>query len=69
MKTINIKKLKPGDLILAYDAEELKWIRCKVNRIEKVSLFLEDVEGSFKGWEYEETFEAFKDPDYYKPVK
>lgn len=69
MKKINIKKLKPGDLILAYDAEELKWIRCKVNRIEKGSLFLEDVEGSFKGWEYEETFEAFQDPDYYRLVK
>lgn len=68
MKTINIEKLKTGDKIMWFDLYQLKWIKCKVNQIEKYLVTLEDIEGILKGFIFYETLEALKDLRYYRSV-
>ncbi len=50
MERINTEKLKAGDKMMWYDSNQLKWIKCKVNQIEKYMVILEDIEGSLKGF-------------------
>ncbi len=66
METINIEKIKPGDTILAYNAELQKWYECKIIQVEKYLITLEDVEGSLSGIPWYETVDRLKDFDYYR---
>lgn len=58
----NIEKLKVGNIILAFDANLLTWTKCKIVRIKKFLITLEDL----KGFVFYETPEALKNPDYYR---
>ncbi len=49
MEKINTEKLKPGDKILAFDANLRKWFKCKIIQVEKYLITLKDIEGSLKG--------------------
>jgi hypothetical protein len=66
MKSIDIKKLKPGDTILTFDSNLRIWIKCKIIRIEKYMITLEDLEGTLKGILWYVFPERLKNPDYYK---
>ncbi|GAI36786.1 unnamed protein product [marine sediment metagenome] len=66
MKQITIEKLKPGDQIFAFDWSLQKWIKCKVNQIEKYVITLENIEGNLKGFVFYEMPETLTNPDYYK---
>ncbi len=61
-----ITTLKTGDLILAFDWSLQKWTKCRVNKIEKYLVTLEDIEGRLKGFVFYETPEALKDPYKYR---
>ncbi len=66
MKSIDIKKLKPGDIILNFDSNLRIWIKCEIIRIGKYLVTLEDLGESLKGVVFYETIDRLKNPDYYK---
>jgi len=66
MKSINIKKLKPGDIILTFDLDLKSWIKCKIIRIGTYRIILEYIEGSLKGILWDETINKLKNSDYHR---
>ncbi|MBA7537718.1 hypothetical protein ES705_29987 [subsurface metagenome] len=66
MKVIIIEKLKVGDIILAYDSEFFKWMKCRVNQVEKYLVTLEYIEGNLKDFLFYENIKGLKNSDYYR---
>ncbi|MBA7524378.1 hypothetical protein ES705_16516 [subsurface metagenome] len=66
MKSINIKKLKPGDIILAFDSNLKSWTKCKIIRIGTYRITLEYIKGSVKGIPWYETISKIGNPEYYR---
>ena len=69
MKIIDIEKLKVGDQIFVFDVNLLTWTKCKIVRITKFLITLEDLEGPLKGLMFYETPETLKNPDHYRQAK
>ncbi len=82
MKKVNVKKLKSGDFVLAFDPGLCEWFKCKVNEIKKYTLTLDRartinrkyielkyIDGCMKDFVFYETPENLKNPDYYKQVE
>ncbi|MBA7524377.1 hypothetical protein ES705_16515 [subsurface metagenome] len=77
MKRVDVKKLKSGDFVLAFDFGLCEWFKCKVNNIKKFKVnnikkfivTLEYVDGGSKGFVFYETLGNLKNPDYYKQAE
>ena len=66
---IDIERLKVGQTIRTFDAEEKSWVKVMVTHIGENDVTLVDLEGSMQGWTWKESLEALSDTEYYKPAK